>query len=661
MVDATVTLYKDIGLDSNYNRTMLFDTKIQQTNWFNSISTNLKLTLTNVNYNKIQNALYVHEQFGDIYGYSYARLQDIDDSGRTYYGFISGVTLVDDETTRFDIVIDPIQTFMTEWELGKCLVNREHCDRWSASSTSPIRLAPLKEGVVGNNEIEFDYEYYDKPVYYQDPSTRLNVEMSTMVVVFSKEIWYGTPQDNYSVTQIMYGVIPIGVGDTEINPNLSLSSLGDITTIRPVTMDEVINGSWVDKLGINPDAIFGAYICNQFSIPFYGGTSDNVCTGAYGKYTASATNTGFKLLEGGGLDAIYEDGTFPAVVSFSTDSESDTIDAIQCLTEEEVLMAYTSGTSFVVNIPVPSKPSDGDIASDTHEPQLYMSPFRCSYLTDSAYTPLMTVPDVVRFTPGNKDIGVYTLLKSTGITNYMTFEDKQNGVIGGSTMLPANSIDVLSDAWKSYCLTQRDSDRRMMWSNIITNTINQAVFMGYGGALVGSRSASGDWDDDERRNTLLKRGAVGATTLAVGASFVTSAVQGYQMWQQQDAKEQAIRNTPSTLTAQSDGVALGLTPVRMVSTKIDDIDYNIAYEKFRYYGYVVNAMETPNIKTRKYFNYICTSNTTIKGALPADIKQSLVSIFEKGITFFHADNCDDTNYPTNTSGEELENIERSLL
>ena len=147
MVDATVTLYKDIGLDSNYNRTMLFDTKAQQTNWFNSISTNLKLTLTNVNYNKIQNALYVHEQFGDIYGYSYVRLQNIDDSGRTYYGFISGVTLVDDETTRFDIVIDTIQTFMCEWELGNCMVYKEHIDRWSNIGSEVRYVRPNSEGV----------------------------------------------------------------------------------------------------------------------------------------------------------------------------------------------------------------------------------------------------------------------------------------------------------------------------------------------------------------------------------------------------------------------------------------------------------------------------------------------------------------------------------
>ena len=147
----------------------------------------------------------------------------------------------------------------------------------------------------------------------------------------------------------------------------------------------------------------------------------------------------------------------------------------------------------------------------------------------------------------------------------------------------------------------------------------------------------------------------------LGASVVTSAISGYDMWVQQDAKEQKIQNQPSTLTAQSDGVAIGLNPIRIVTTKMDDVNYNYAYEKFLHYGYVVNAMEKPNIRSRKYYNYICTSNTLINGALPANIKQALVNIFERGITIFHSDYCDTTEYPTNSTGDEYENIERSLM
>ena len=90
-------------------------------------------------------------------------------------------------------------------------------------------------------------------------------------------------------------------------------------------------------------------------------------------------------------------------------------------------------------------------------------------------------------------------------------------------------------------------------------------------------------------------------------------------------------------------------------TIVDDVAYETAKNNFRYYGYIVNKIEVPNIKSRYYYNYICTLNTTIKGSLSADIKNAIAKIFEKGITFFHADHCNTTEY------NNYENIERALI
>lgn len=668
MVDATVTLYKDIGLDANYARSMDFTSKAEQNTWFNSIASNLKTTLTNVNYNKVQNALYIHEQFGDVLSYTYARLQEIDDSGRTYYFFISNVVLVDDETTRFDLVMDPIQTFMTEWELGPCLVNREHCDRWANGNVS--RLSPLKEGFEGNAEVEEDEGYIDYPVSQSDPTVEImNFPYSTLIVIFSKDIYYNKEEGNESesFTQVFYGVVPISHTDNTFTQDVVVNGSMSTVTIESITSQDVIDGSWFDKLGINTDSIFGAYIANQFALRYYGSVSGTNCNGAYNKNNLSLNITSVHLGETG-LDLVYNRDYPVEFVAWSRSTSKATNSVylgLQVLTENEILKAFNSPKSITYSVPVPTAPDDGDTASDTHEPALYMTPFRYSYVTDSAYTPLMNIPDIIKLAPGTSKLRISTLLKSTGLSNCISTEEVENGVIGGSTMVPVNTLDVLSDSWRNYCLTQRDSDRRMMWSNILSNTINQAVFMGYGGALVGSRSNSGKNDPMKNANAVDVPGYGGTMARAMGfglgASLITSAVSGYDMWIQQEAKEQKLRNQPSTLTAQSDGVAMGMSPIRVVSTKMDDVNYNIAYEKFLHYGYVVNAMETPNIRSRKYYNYICTGNTVIKGALPANIKQALVNIFENGITLFHADYCDDTNYPTNSTGEELENIERSLL
>lgn len=670
MVSATVTLYKDIGLDSNYNRTMLFDTKTQQNNWFKTIPANQKLTLSDVNYNKMQNSFAIHEQIGDVYGYSYVSIEDLDDSGRIYYGFISAVTLIDDETTRFDIVLDPIQTFMTEWTLGECLVNREHCDRWESSSDEPIRISPLQEGAVGNAVSDTDYQFRIPPIDIGTGKETPEIEIATAVLVFSQDVTLTDDGGNKTEeTRVFYGVVPISLVDVPCTTNIVVNPFdnqpiqGDIEIL---TKEDVINGSWADNLGLNPDQILGAYITQMFPIQFHYDTFHTVFTRYAGAYNDTGEcESGWSLL--GGYPADQE---INVVFYNEVKDGANHIHAIQVLTETQISSLMTDPYEWQIDATklsetssvgrnMPDKPSNNDTANSKYEPQLYMAPIKHCYITDSMYNILMPIADTISFKE-NLTLKISAVMKTTGPTIVISggANPQQYAIYGTSVTIPMYSLDVLNDAWRSYCLTQRDSDRRMMWSNIISNTVNQAVFMGYGGALVGSRSNSG-------RNDPMKDGVgdvagyggamVRAMGFGLGASLVTSMVSGYDMWIQQDAKEQSIRNTPSTLNMSGDGFGMVIQGFHVVCTRLDKSNYDSLYEKFQKYGYVVNSMETPNLKSRKYFNYICTSNTTIKGSLPADIKQGLVNIFEKGITFFHADYCSDTEYP------QYENIERTLI
>lgn len=672
MVDATVTLYKDIGLDSNYNRTMLFDTKTQQTNWFNSISTTLKLTLTNVNYNKIQNALYVHEQFGDIYGYTYCRLQDIDDSGRTYYGFISGVTLVDDETTRFDIVLDPIQTFMTEWELGNCMVYKEHVDRWG-SGDNPIRITPGIDGINANmvntvcNELVV-------------PSNVENVEFVYGIIIFtSTRSFYVQEDGEIRDTSMNYAIIPLYRDVTKADTPLyfrftyAVTQVAEQRNFRLPTFNEFANGIAPAILGIDPNAVVGAYILPTIGCPVNVYNYND--TYAITLFDTSANLIQDYIIRSGG-EEYYPKYPMCAWGYTANQLPTDGDYGCQLLRYSDVfsLMDDYGANISSITVSKPVKPTDNAVASDTAEPALYMYPYTIrSFINNGAI--VGNVPDVAVFSDEPESVEIFTNVKASGVQSYIyygnpnTRVDKAENISKGNCFLISNNAsDVIGDNYLSYCLTARDSDRRMMWSSIASNTINQAVFMGYGGALVGSRSNSGKNDplknDDAVDVTGYGRAMMTAMGYGIASSLVTSAISGIDMWVQQEAKEQTMRNTPPDTIALGSGGGLvdsGEFGYYYVERKCDDVNWKTAYDKFRYYGYTVNTMEVPNIKSRKYYNYICTGFTTVKGSLPADIKQSLVSIFEKGITFFHADNCDDTNYPTNTSGEELENIERSLL
>ena len=675
MVDATVTLYKDIGLDSNFNRTMYFTSKSQQTTWFNNIPANQRTTLTDVNYNKVQNSFYIHEQLGDVYGYTYVRLQDIDESGRTYYGFISNVTLVDEETTRFDIVLDPIQTFMTEWELGECYVYKEHCDRWNTTNI-PIRITPGQDGINANMKAT---TYKEIKVASNIP----NVELVYGIIIFTT-----TRPFNFPVTSggevtdwetrdnsMQYAIIPLFKDSTKADDilyyrasySIGYGATKNEVNLRLPTFNEFASGTAVSILGIDPNSVIGSYILPTI------GCSVNVFN-----YNDTYAITMFDSAEN--LNQAYLTGgenpnapTYPMTVWIDTEGSTPNEVTVGCqlLRQQDIFALMTTddvGVSISDVVSVPTKPSDTSTPSDTFEPALYMYPYTIRSIVANGSI-VGNIPDVSIFTNENKRIAICTNVKASGVQNYIYYGDNSTSelrnkklVEGNSFLIGTNTADVLGDAYLSYCMTARDSDRRMMWSSIASNTINQAVFMGYGGALVGSRSNSGKNDPMKNADSVdvpnYGRAMMTAMGYGIASSLVTSAVSGIDVWVQQEAKEQTIRNTPPDTVALGSGAGIidsGEFGYYYIERRCDDVNWKTAYDKFRKYGYTVNSMETPNIQSRKYFNYICTGNTTIKGAIPANIKQDLVNIFEKGITFFHADHCNTTEYP------EYENIERSLI
>lgn len=56
---------------------------------------------------------------------------------------------------------------------------------------------------------------------------------------------------------------------------------------------------------------------------------------------------------------------------------------------------------------------------------------------------------------------------------------------------------------------------------------------------------------------------------------------------------------------------------------------------FTRFGYRTNRMGKPNIYKRPYFTFLKCDNAVINGNIPAEDKQELKAIFEKGVTFWH--------------------------
>lgn len=53
------------------------------------------------------------------------------------------------------------------------------------------------------------------------------------------------------------------------------------------------------------------------------------------------------------------------------------------------------------------------------------------------------------------------------------------------------------------------------------------------------------------------------------------------------------------------------------------------------YGYATNRVKVPNLKGRRYWNFVMTENCTVKGDMPASSKEAIARIFDGGITIWH--------------------------
>jgi hypothetical protein len=58
---------------------------------------------------------------------------------------------------------------------------------------------------------------------------------------------------------------------------------------------------------------------------------------------------------------------------------------------------------------------------------------------------------------------------------------------------------------------------------------------------------------------------------------------------------------------------------------------------FKMYGYKLNEVKVPNLKTRQHFNFVQTVGANITGNIPQEDIEKLVSMFNNGVTLWHGD------------------------
>lgn len=119
------------------------------------------------------------------------------------------------------------------------------------------------------------------------------------------------------------------------------------------------------------------------------------------------------------------------------------------------------------------------------------------------------------------------------------------------------------------------------------------------------------------------------------------------------AKQQDAKRQPNSLLTQSGGsgfnIANGIKGFTIKKKMIKPEYRELLTNFWKSYGYKVNKMKQPNLKTREHFNYVKTIGANIKGNVPHDDLEKIRNMFNNGVTLWHTQ--DVGNY--NLSNEEV--------
>lgn len=116
---------KGVPLNNKYDHTFYFATATEQFKYFSS-----KLTKVFTNYTYIRRtwSLKVGATMDEARTWSYLYFTNATLSNKLYYYFINSVEYINDNTVELFLELDVLQTYMFDWKLNPCYVDREHSD-----------------------------------------------------------------------------------------------------------------------------------------------------------------------------------------------------------------------------------------------------------------------------------------------------------------------------------------------------------------------------------------------------------------------------------------------------------------------------------------------------------------------------------------------------
>lgn len=124
--NTTIRVLKNVPLDKTYEHSVLFGSTAQQESYFSSKT---KFVFNNQTYQRVQaGKMRVQRKAEDLYDCNYLMFQNTSFGSRWFYAFITGVEYINNVTSEITFEIDVIQTWLFDFRVKECFVEREHSE-----------------------------------------------------------------------------------------------------------------------------------------------------------------------------------------------------------------------------------------------------------------------------------------------------------------------------------------------------------------------------------------------------------------------------------------------------------------------------------------------------------------------------------------------------
>lgn len=572
--NTVVRLLKDVPLSSSYEHTRDFSSKENQTRYFLDKSAH---TFTDFTYQREEQSIKVPIQIDKLYDVNYVMYQNSDYSSKWFYGFVVRKEYVNPNTTAIYFQIDVFQSWLFDFKLKPSYVVREHTKRWNADGSPVINTVP--------EDLNYGTDYN---------------------TVYSKQV---TPYEDV-LFLVIVSKQPLHTGETgTIKPVMNATPTPLNYYIHPFRKNGATPGATISGTNINLSPV------------------NDVLTGIYKSETAVNNVVSLYITEYPGIDLTYSNG----VVTFPTAHFEHR--TIQDDTNSFNTVYLKSAINYTKHLQSLGNKYDG--YEDVTESKLLMYPYTVLVLDDFKGNRMEFKNEYI-----NSQNLIMSIFGSIGTNNKVayTFEDYNQENLSGTDLQRRslenalisqnpNDVPIITDLLSAFIQGNR---------NTLENQQNQILFTGLSSVFSSLASGIGSASLTRQLGGTGMSAIPGAIT-GMGESLVNT----YFSIQSINAKTQDIDNTPPSISSMGANTNFsfgnGYSGVYVLKKQIKPEYRKRLSDFFKMFGYKVNELKTPNLKSREHFNYIQTQSIAMSGNIPTDQLQELKSIFNNGVTIWHTD------------------------